>query len=88
MNLKQLLTILLFTGLLFGQEQSIPGWGFYGGMGMNNLNSTLKCNSKTGCRKSGAAVGFALFSQSNKRCTNETLQPAHAGKKIRNIFVA
>ena len=37
MNLKQLLTILLFTGLLFGQEQSIPGWGFYGGMGMNNV---------------------------------------------------
>jgi len=54
----------------------------------NYLNSTLKCNSKTGCRKSGAAVGFALFSQSNKMCTNETLQPAHAGKKIRNIFVA
>ena len=37
MKMKQLLTILLFTGLLFGQEQSIPGWGFYGGMGMNNV---------------------------------------------------
>ena len=48
------------------------------------LNSTLKCNSKTGCERSGAAVGSALFSQSNKRCTNETLQPAHAGTKIHN----
>jgi len=37
MNLKQLLTVLFLTGLLFGQEQSIPGWGLYGGMGMNNV---------------------------------------------------
>jgi len=37
-------------------------------------------NSKTGCRRSGAAVGFVLFSQSKMRSTNETLQPAHAGK--------
>ena len=51
-------------------------------------NSTLKCNLMTGCEISGAAVGFALFSQSNKRCTNETLQPAHAGTKVRNIYVA
>lgn len=29
-----------------------------------------------GCRKSGAEVGFVHFSQSDKRCTNETLQPA------------
>ena len=55
---------------------------------LDNLNSTLKCNSMTGCERSGAAVGFALFSQSNKRCTYETLQPAHAGKKIRNIYIA
>jgi len=38
---------------------------------LSNLNSTLKRNSKTGCRNSGAAVDSALFSQSNKRCTNE-----------------
>ena len=53
-----------------------------------SLNSTLKCNSMTGCERSGAAVGFALFPPSKMRSTNETLQPAHAGKKIRNIFVA
>ncbi|MBT6757603.1 MAG: diversity-generating retroelement protein Avd, partial [Candidatus Jacksonbacteria bacterium] len=46
------------------------------------LNSTLKCNSKTGCEKSGTAVGFALFPPSKMRSTNETLQPAHAGTKI------
>jgi hypothetical protein len=42
----------------------------------------------TGCERCGAAVGFALFSQLNKRSTNETLQPAHAGTKIHNIFHA
>ena len=50
----------------------------------DNLNSTLKCNSKTGCERSGAAVGSALFSPSKMRSTNETLQPAHAGPKIHN----
>ena len=52
------------------------------------LNSTSKCNSRTGCERSGAAVGFALFSPSNKRRTNETLQPTHAKTKIHNIFDA
>ena len=52
------------------------------------LNSTSKCNSRTGCERSGAAVGFALFSPSNKRRTNETLQPTHARTKIHNIFDA
>jgi len=52
------------------------------------LNSTLKCNSKTVCERSGAAVGFLLFSPTKMRCTNETLQPAHAGTKIHNIFDA
>ena len=51
---------------------------------ISNLNSTLKCNSKTGCEKSGTAVGFALFPPSKMRSTNETLQPAHAGTKIHN----
>ena len=53
-----------------------------------NLNSTLKCNLMTGCERCGAAVGFALFSPSNKRRTNETLQPTHARTKIHNIFDA
>jgi hypothetical protein len=52
------------------------------------LNSTLKCNSKIGCEKSGAAVGFVLFPPSKMRSTNETLQPAHAGTKIHNKYYA
>ena len=58
--------------------------------GMTNyyLNSTLKCNSKIGCERSGAAVGVALFPPSKMRSTNETLQPAHAGTKIHNLFHA
>jgi len=52
------------------------------------LNSTLKCNSKTVCERSGAAVVFVLFSTSKMRSTNEILQPAHAGTKIHNIFDA
>jgi hypothetical protein len=55
---------------------------------LKNLNSTSKCNSRTGCERSGAAVGFALFSPSNKMRTNETLQPTHARTKIHNIFDA
>jgi hypothetical protein len=39
------------------------------------LNSTLKCNSKTGCRKSEAAVGFVLFPPSIMRSTKETVTP-------------
>ena len=52
------------------------------------LNSTLKCNSMTGCGRCGAAVGFVLYPPSKMRSTNETLQPAHAGTKIHNIFHA
>ena len=52
------------------------------------LNSTPKCNSKTCCRKGGVAVGFVLYSPSKMRSTNEAIQPAHAGTKIRNIFFA
>ncbi len=37
------------------------------------LNSTLKCNSKIGCEKSEAAVGFVLFPPTKMRSTNETL---------------
>jgi hypothetical protein len=55
---------------------------------IENLNSTLKCNSMTGCGRCGAAVGFVLFPPSKMRSTNETLQPAHAGTKIHNIFDA
>jgi hypothetical protein len=39
----------------------------------------------TGCQKSGAAVGFALFPPSKMRSTNETLQPAHAKKDTEYI---
>ena len=42
----------------------------------------------TGCERRGAAVGLALFPPSKMRSTNETLQAAHAGTKIQNIFVA
>jgi len=52
------------------------------------LNSTLKCNSMTSFGRCGAAVGFVLFPPSKMRSTNETLQPAHAGTKIHNIFDA
>jgi hypothetical protein len=52
------------------------------------LNSTLKCNSKIGCENSGTAVGFVLFPPTKMRSTNETLQPAHAGTKIHNLFHA
>jgi len=53
-----------------------------------NLNSTLKCNLMTGCERCGAAVGSVLFSPTKMMSTNETLQPAHAGTKIHNIFDA
>ena len=52
------------------------------------LNSTLKCNSMIGCENSGTAVGFVLFPPTKMRSTNETLQPAHAGTKIHNLFHA
>jgi hypothetical protein len=60
----------------------------YFGVFLLNLNSTLKCNSMTGCGRCGAAVGFVLYPPSKMRSTNETLQPAHAGTKIHNIFDA
>ena len=38
-----------------------------------------------GCERSGAAVGCALFPPWKMRSTNEPLQPAYAGKKIRKL---
>tara|TARA_B100001750_G_C15458155_1_gene572722 strand:- start:109 stop:303 length:195 start_codon:yes stop_codon:yes gene_type:complete len=42
----------------------------------------------TGIGRCGAAVGFVLFPPSKMRSTNQTLQQAHAGTKIHNIFNA
>ena len=53
-----------------------------------SLNSTIKCNSKTVCKESGAAVGSPLFFQTKMRSINEILQPAHADTKIRNLYIA
>jgi len=46
------------------------------------------CASYLTVRKVRSLQRLRFFHNQSLSCTNETLQPAHAGKKIRNIFVA